>query len=109
MAIIWYLSAQPDLRTDLEQDFVLRKLAHMFEYGVLTWLLFKSIGSATGEAITIAALVALVYAGIDEWHQGFVIGRYGTPRDVAIDAVGIALVSGLLLFFLRRRTRLAID
>jgi len=109
MALIWYLSAQPDLRTDLPQDFFLRKAAHIFEYGVLTWLLFKAIGSSTVEAITGAALVAFVYAGIDEWHQSFVMGRYGTPRDVAIDAVGILLVSSWLFFLLRRRDCFATD
>jgi VanZ family protein len=38
----------------------------------------------------LAGLVALAYAGSDEWHQLFVPGRHGSFRDVAIDALGIA-------------------
>jgi VanZ family protein len=38
-----------------------------------------------------AALISLAYAATDEYHQSFVESRHGTPVDVLIDAVGIAL------------------
>jgi len=39
MGLIFFLSAQPDLSTGLGTwDFILRKLAHITEYGVLWWL-----------------------------------------------------------------------
>jgi VanZ family protein len=33
----------------------------------------------------------VLYAASDEIHQTFVSGRHGTPIDVAIDAVGVAI------------------
>jgi VanZ family protein len=38
-----------------------------------------------------AILIALAYAAFDEYHQTFVEGRHGSPVDVLIDAIGIAL------------------
>ena len=44
-----------------------------------------------------AALAAgIAYAATDEVHQHFVPGRLGSPVDVAVDAVGVAL--GVLLW-----------
>ena len=40
--------------------------------------------------------MSLAYAGTDEIHQTFVHGRHGTPVDVAIDAVGIAVAATLI-------------
>jgi VanZ family protein len=34
-------------------------------------------------------VIAVLYAVTDEVHQTFVDGRLGTPRDVAIDLVGV--------------------
>jgi len=50
-------------------------------------------------------VAALLYAASDEWHQSFVPGRTATPRDVAIDAVGICLAT---LAATRTRLRAAI-
>ena len=107
MGLIWFFSSRPHLHSGLEQDFILRKSAHAVEYGVLTWLAFMAVGRSTKMAVISAALFALMYAGVDEWHQSWVPGRYGTPRDVAIDAVGIVAVASILLFRLRRGRLLA--
>jgi len=91
MAIIFALSAQPDLNSGLGGwDLVLRKLAHAFAFGLLWWLWLRALGRPLA-----AAAITLAYAAGDEWHQSFVDGRVGTPRDVAIDAVGIALAAAL--------------
>jgi VanZ family protein len=114
MALIWYLSAQSHLATDLGWiDLVLRKGAHMTEYALLTLLWARALrglgadrgaGHArTGRVWVPAAAIALSWAAIDELHQGQVPGRVGTPRDVAIDAVGIALAA-VAWRILRRRT-----
>ena len=88
MAAIFALSAQPDLSTDLGAiDLVLRKLAHMTEYGLLWWLWLRALGE---ERPLAAAGIAIAYAATDELHQSHVEGRHGTPVDVGIDAVGIA-------------------
>lgn len=95
MGVIFTFSSVPGLKSSLEPiyDFILRKMAHVAEYAVLTLLLYRAArnhGVQTKQALAIATLCALVFAGSDEWHQTFVTGRNGTLRDVAIDAVGIA-------------------
>jgi VanZ family protein len=47
--------------------------------------------------------MALAYAISDEFHQTFVPGRSGAPRDVAIDLIGIT--AGLLLLSWNGRLR----
>jgi len=86
MAIIFALSAQPDLNSGLGGwDTVLRKLAHAFAFGLLWWLWQRALGRPL-----LAVAITLAYAVSDEWHQSFVQGRNGSPLDVALDAVGIA-------------------
>ncbi len=90
MALIFFLSAQPGLSSGLgDWDLVLRKLAHMTEYGLLWWLWCRAIGPWPALAITLG------YAATDEWHQTFVSDRHGTPVDVLIDAVGVAIAARL--------------
>jgi VanZ family protein len=73
-------------------EVALRKLAHVTEYFVLTALLLRALRrSQVTSAVAVAIVAALAYAASDEWHQSFVPGRTATPRDVAIDGIGIAL------------------
>jgi len=92
-ALIFYLSSLPDLKTDLKYDFFLRKIAHMLEYLILTFLLFRAIkGSFDLTELFLfiyPASLALFYAVSDEFHQLFVRGRDGSIMDVLIDAAGI--------------------
>jgi VanZ family protein len=75
-------------------EVALRKLAHVTEYFVLTALLLRALRrSQVTAAVAVAIVVALAYAASDEWHQSFVPGRTATPRDVAIDGIGIALAA----------------
>ena len=75
-------------------EIVLRKLAHVTEYLILTLLLLRALWrSGVARALPTAAVAALAYACSDEWHQSFVPGRTATPRDVAIDGIGIALAA----------------
>lgn len=72
-------------------SFCVRKAAHMFIYFVLTGLLVlalrKYIRTPGRRAVAAAALCG-VLAGLDEFHQTFVPGRSGLPRDVLIDLAG---------------------
>jgi VanZ family protein len=100
MALIFALSAQPDLGTGLGVwDTVLRKGAHMTEYGLLWFAWWRALGFRHRGA---AAAIALAYAASDELHQHFVAGRHGTPVDVAIDAAGIAIAVALAEWQRRR-------
>jgi VanZ family protein len=91
MGLIFFLSAQPDLSSGLGAwDTVLRKAAHMVEYGLLWFLWWRALGS--GSPVP-AIAITLLWAASDEYHQSFVEGRHGTPWDVAIDAVGVGLAA----------------
>ena len=100
-ALIFAFSSVPDLGTGLGGwDLLLRKIAHAAEYAVLGALLVRATGRA-GLALALGAL----YAVTDEVHQVFVAGRHGSPIDVAIDAVGIAV--GIAVWQSVRARRLA--
>jgi VanZ family protein len=99
MAVIFALSAQPDLSSGLGTlDLILRKLVHMAEYGLLLFLWLRALREVAPAraALVLAFAVTLAYAASDEYHQSFVEGRNGTPVDVAIDAVGMVAVAALI-------------
>jgi len=82
-------------------NFLLRKAAHLTEYGILGGLVFRAIRAERPSwevrwavaAIVIAAAVA----SLDEWHQAFVPSRTAAPQDVLVDTLGATLVQ--VLFF----------
>ena len=88
MAVIFALSAQPSLDSGLAWDFVLRKAAHMTEFGLLWFLWWRALGYGSR---VVPFAIALAFAVTDEFHQTFVSGRHGSPVDVLIDAVGVGL------------------
>jgi VanZ family protein len=95
MGVIFVLSSIPSLHVPFAHsyDFVLRKLAHIGEYAVLTVVLFWALQMYTDSrtrAWLLAALVAILYAVSDEWHQSWILGRLGSFRDVGIDTIGVA-------------------
>ena len=93
MAVIFFLSAQPDLNSGLGVwDTIGRKLIHMASFGLLWFLWHRALQTAV---VYPAILITLAYAALDEYHQTFVEGRHGTPIDVLIDAVGIAIAVAL--------------
>ncbi len=93
--LIFYLSSIPSLNSGLGVwDFVLRKCAHVFEYAVLSFLLARALGRSFGitrKVLAWTAMLALLYAASDEYHQTFVPGRGPSVHDVVIDSIGIAL------------------
>jgi VanZ family protein len=102
MALIFGLSATPDLSSGLGPlDLWLRKGAHIAIYAALWLALMRATDWRRPFAATI---IALLYAGTDEFHQTFVGGRHGTPVDVAIDGVGCA-IAGLAWWLTTRRRR----
>ena len=104
MAVIFFLSAQPDLDSGLGiLDTILRKLAHLVEFGLLAVLWWRAFGFRAAPA---AATIAIAYAISDEYHQSFVEDRVGSPIDVLIDTAGVA-VAMLLAVRLRAKRRRA--
>jgi VanZ family protein len=93
MGLIFFLSAQPDLNSGLGTwDTILRKLAHMAEFGLLWLLWWRALGY---RAPALPAAIAILYAISDELHQSTVEGRVGSPVDVLIDATGVAIAYAL--------------
>jgi VanZ like family len=100
MAVIFYLSSQESGGAHGVLELLLRKLAHVTEYAVLTfcwWRALRGIGVSRENrvAIALAIGIALVYSASDEFHQTFVRGRHGTPVDVLIDSIGITIAAVL--------------
>ena len=87
--------------------FLIRKSAHLTEYGILGFLWFRAWrGMQTGWNIQwarYALAFCLAVAAIDEFHQSFVPSRTSSPRDVAIDCVGVLIA--LTLIRLRNRQK----
>jgi VanZ family protein len=103
MAVIFALSAQPDLNSGLGLiDLIGRKIVHMSEYALLCFLWWRALRTvvAPGRVIPLAFAVAVAYACTDEIHQLSVHGRHGSPIDVGIDSLG----AGIAALAIRRRT-----
>ena len=75
---------------------IMRQIAHALEYVVLTVLIIRALRGArhtTRRTVWIAALLALVYAGLDEYHQSFVANRHPSVLDLLVDATAIGAVA----------------
>lgn len=86
-----------------------RKLAHVTEYFLLAIAVSFPlyVYRLRGWRLVLAAgLFCVCFAGLDEWHQSFVPGRSPSPRDVAIDSIGIFAGIELtrLICFIGRKT-----
>ena len=69
--------------------FLIRKVAHFFEYFILfilTYEYFKEY--KIRKIIIISLLFCVLWAFFDEFHQLFVYGRCGQIKDVLIDSCG---------------------
>src|SRR5436190_18159320 len=100
MAVIFVLSAQPNLSTDLGWIYhVGRKCVHASEYALLCFLWWRALRTVMEwtAALVPAWCLATSYAITDELHQRFVSGRHSTWVDVLIDSLGAA-VFGLLAY-----------
>lgn len=75
--------------------FLIRKLAHITEFAAFSIAVFHGVrGERSGWKIEWALwtlVIAVAYAGMDEWHQSFVPLREPRFRDVIIDGFGALL------------------
>jgi VanZ family protein len=100
MGVIFYFSAQPGIDHHEWWVLVLRKLGHVTGYALLTAAWWWALRLVSRRPLLWAVAISLAYACTDEFHQTFVRGRDGTPRDVAIDAIGMAIA--VLVIRMRR-------
>lgn len=86
-------------------QFIVRKAAHFSLYAVLGVLSFLSVISYRDLKykfrILLSAVICLIYAASDEFHQLFVSGRSAEIRDVCIDFCG-SLIAITVLALLSR-------
>jgi VanZ family protein len=78
---------------------VLRKAAHVVEYGVLALLAWRAsrrdLPRRLAAALTLGLLLAVAIG--DEARQAGLAARTGSPRDVALDVAGGCLALALML------------
>lgn len=103
-SLIFYLSSQPDLHItpNTSWDFVLRKLAHMFVFGVLALLILNATRT---KRVVGPFILTVVYAISDEIHQNFVPTRQGAVSDVLIDAIGATIGLALWMLYQNRKNK----
>ena len=88
--LIFWLSSLQHLDTGWGiYDFILRKCAHMTEYGVLYLLARRAFAGTTALQPTMDSFIfTVLYAASDEFHQSFVPTRGPSVRDVMLDSAG---------------------
>lgn len=95
-------------------NFLVRKAAHLTEYGILSGTLFWSLRETTLPSVRRAWdfrwartswLACAAVAMVDELHQVFVPSRTPAAHDVVIDATGAAAVQVVLWLIFRHRSR----
>lgn len=104
--VIFILSSIPTLPSPkiLWWDFVLKKSAHMIEYGILYFLFFRAVNDsvvnlsgsvqnpqASAVKKAIPFIFCLFYAISDEYHQSFVPGRHAKVMDIGFDFLGMVI------------------
>ena len=87
--------------------FVIRKLAHITEFAALSIAVFHGVrgdrpGWRTDWALW-TLVIAVAYAGVDEFHQSFVPLREPSVRDVIIDGTGVVLAQMAVWIYAKTR------
>ena len=112
-AVIFYFSSVPYLRTNLEYDFILRKIAHILEYLILALFLYRAFKGSFNmnkrRLFIYPALFSFLYAISDEIHQYFVPGRSCAIKDVLIDTIGILGLYIIIKIFTNRNRSYILD
>lgn len=91
--------------------FLCRKLGHLIEYAILTWLVLRVVQQddprLRGRSVVIALVSGILFAFVDEWHQGLHPSRTGQIRDVMIDSIGVLAALFIAWLWYRGRDPLA--
>lgn len=91
------------------QNYLVRRGAHALEYIVLAILIanvFWQFGIRNKNVIIYVLFIALFYAVLDEFHQGFVKGRTSEVGDVLLDFSGAIFGTIIWCFWERFKTTL---
>jgi VanZ family protein len=96
MGVVWFLSSIPVAPDRTMKGVfiptVIQKGMHVVVYAFLCclwlWVLDAGVTVAAGAS---AVCLTTLYAAVDEFHQTFVPGRFGSPVDVGLDAMAASL------------------
>lgn len=86
-------------------NFILRKFAHLAEYGVLVYLWLRSTWTEPERfriCLNRSVALSVLYGVTDEVHQSFVPQRQGIWYDVVLDGIG-ALAMGYILWRIQQQ------
>jgi VanZ family protein len=104
----WLLPGLTPETLDLIHE-VARKSGHFVNFFVLGLLLYRALrGGNQGwnrRWAILAALLAVAYAGTDEFHQSFEAGRGPSALDALLDAAGASAAQLVVWAYLRLRTQ----
>lgn len=94
--VIFSFSSLPTIHTTtfFLGDFILKKTAHLMEYGIFATLFYRALVASkvdSKKALWLSVLAAFLYGVSDEFHQSFTPGREPTLRDVLIDTTGASI------------------
>ncbi|MFS0783824.1 VanZ family protein [Bacillus sp. 1P06AnD] len=99
MIVIWILSSIPsDALVELPDskwDRFWKESMHLIEFAILYGLFavaLASSGKLTKKSSLIAAVIAMAYGVLDEYHQSFYPYRSATLIDVVKDWIGVIAV-----------------
>ena len=96
--LLWLFPDMPH-ETRIIIHVAIRKCAHVVEYAVLSFLIWRGLfqplrGNPKPWAWPLAGwavLICAILASLDEFSQSFWDSRLGTPYDVVIDTIGASL------------------
>lgn len=110
-ALIYYFSAMPGADGDFASwEKMIRIPAHAGEFGILGFLVWRALRQHRLRepwAIATAAVLSLLAAVTDEYHQSLVPHREASVWDVAVDFMGIAAMVAASYYL--KKTRLEKD
>ncbi|UCE25041.1 MAG: VanZ family protein [Candidatus Zixiibacteriota bacterium] len=99
------LSSIPNLSPAPLKILAADKIAHFIEYGVFSFLTFRSFSNfgrniSVNRAFLFSIIFMCIFASFDEYYQRFIPGRDFDVLDILTDIAGAVLV----LIFMRIRT-----
>lgn len=111
MGIIFVLSNIPYEYYPIQTTNAQQTLAHIFLYAVLSFLIIFGANSwkkkwQVENIILFSIFFSIFYAITDEYHQGFVPGRFVSYEDLIFDGVGAVLGAFFGILTLKKKPKL---
>lgn len=107
MILIWILSSLPTdavIQTSFSFDHKFKESLHFIEFGILYLLFVGALlvnGKFSNRTNLVAAIIAILYGLLDEFHQSFMPYRSATLIDFIKDTTGV-----LVAYYIVRRKKM---